>query len=382
MPRHHAVALTSGIRPVLLAYLRDQGDWVPIGKLVLRLRESGLFSDEKATTLYARRRRHKPDSYRAESLQERVHAGWRFAIIDVFEHFFPSASRPEHRLIEKRGRGIHNLEFKALPVDPAPPEPGVEPVLIEQIVVGDRVRRDDGDITALAESIDTVGMLLHPIILDGNYRLVSGGRRLKACQSLGWKAIPARICPTFDQQCLAYRAEQDENTQRKDFTPPEFVEMGRRLEGAEKEKAAARKRRGRPRKGEISSGNLPDDTSSGQTRDKVAETLGVSATTYEHAKAVVDAAKDEPEAYGDLVQEMHTTGKVDPAYKKLKHRKGETSAQPRSALPGIRKKLPSLTPEDRLALFEDLLGLLTQTERSSHVQWLRHNGWLDDKESP
>ena len=51
---------------------------------------------------------------------------------------------------------------------------------IDQIIVGDRTRRDLGDIAGLATSIAEIG-LLNPITVDENGRLLAGGaRRLAA----------------------------------------------------------------------------------------------------------------------------------------------------------------------------------------------------------
>ena len=87
---------------------------------------------------------------------------------------------------------------------------GTPQVPIDRIVVGERVRKDLGDIKVLAASIKEVG-LLHPIVVDADYRLIAGRRRLAACKSLGWKKIPVHIIPLkepvahhlHDKGCLA-----------------------------------------------------------------------------------------------------------------------------------------------------------------------------------
>jgi hypothetical protein len=99
-------------------------------------------------------------------------------------------------------------------------------------------------------------------------------------------------------------AERDENTCRKEFTRAEAVEMGRRLEVLEKPAAHARMMADKP------SGNLPEGPP-GQTRDKVAEAVGMSGKTYEKAKAVVEAAESEPAAFGDLLGELDAGVSVD-----------------------------------------------------------------------
>ena len=63
---------------------------------------------------------------------------------------------------------------------------------VEAIRVGQRVRRDLGDIDALAQSIADIG-LLNPITVDENGHLLAGARRLAACKRLGLKTIEVRI---------------------------------------------------------------------------------------------------------------------------------------------------------------------------------------------
>jgi ParB family chromosome partitioning protein len=92
-------------------------------------------------------------------------------------------------------------------------------VAINAIIVGDRHRRDMGDLQALANSIAEVG-LLQPIGLSPTNTLVFGERRLRACRDvLGWTEIPARV---VDVPSIV-RGEHAENEIRKDFTPSERV---------------------------------------------------------------------------------------------------------------------------------------------------------------
>ncbi len=64
--------------------------------------------------------------------------------------------------------------------------------LIADIRVGERHRRDLGDIGALAESIADIG-LLHPIIVNEDGLLLAGARRLAACKRLGWMTVPVNV---------------------------------------------------------------------------------------------------------------------------------------------------------------------------------------------
>lgn len=67
---------------------------------------------------------------------------------------------------------------------------------VSSIEVGDRVRKDLGDIEELARNIKDIG-LLNPITVreigNGKYDLVAGERRLEACKVLGWERIRATV---------------------------------------------------------------------------------------------------------------------------------------------------------------------------------------------
>lgn len=188
---------------------------------------------------------------------------------------------------------------------------------ITEIVVRDRIRADCGDVSSLAESMRRLGML-QPIVVNGRNELVAGGRRLTAAKSLGWKEVPVCVADNLGTASLALAAERDENTERQPLKPSELVALGKRLEDLLRPEAEARKAATlKQNAGEGRSGKLPERESAGDTRDKVAAALNVSGKTYEKAKAVVDAAKADPELK-PVVEEMDRTGKVDPAYRKVK----------------------------------------------------------------
>ena len=202
-------------------------------------------------------------------------------------------------------------------------------LLLADIIIGERHRHDLGRIDELANSIKAVG-LLHPFVVTRDKRLIAGRRRLEAVKELGWPDVPVRVVDGLDDALVLLRAERDENECRKAFTPSEVVAIGAALERMEKcksrecqqeggRKGAAATNRKLGKKQETPSGNFPE-ADKGETRDKVAEAVGMSGRTYEKAKAVVAASKDDPEQCGDLVKEMDATGKVDPAYKEMKSR--------------------------------------------------------------
>ena len=77
----------------------------------------------------------------------------------------------------------------------------------------------------LADSIKAQG-LLQPIVVrpgkTSNYELIAGERRLRACQSIGMKSVPAIIKNITDQACLALAVI--ENIQRQDLNVVELAQ--------------------------------------------------------------------------------------------------------------------------------------------------------------
>jgi ParB/RepB/Spo0J family partition protein len=178
---------------------------------------------------------------------------------------------------------------------------------IDQIKVGFRYRKDLGDVRALAESIEEVG-LLHPVVVTPEGRLIAGQRRLAACRILEWNDVPVTVVDLYQ----AARGEALENFVRKDLLPSEIVALKRAVEPLERK--AARERQG-------SRADLCHPATvaecQGDARDKIARYLGVGRTTIERAEAVVEAAEEEPEEYGHSVEQMDRSGRVAGAYRRL-----------------------------------------------------------------
>lgn len=90
-------------------------------------------------------------------------------------------------------------------------------------------------------------------------------------------------------------AERDENAERKDFTPTEAVAIGRLIEEQMRPKVEAFRREN------ISAARSGvKHPRSRDTREVVAEAVGMGEQKYRYAKAVVDAAEADPEKFGDL----------------------------------------------------------------------------------
>jgi ParB family chromosome partitioning protein len=100
-------------------------------------------------------------------------------------------------------------------------------VPIEDIVVKKRVRRDMGDIGALAESFKKFGQI-SPILISKKNVLIAGGRRLEAAKSLGWRTINAVIAD-LPPGLSPLEYEVEENLRRQEFSPEESADASRRL---------------------------------------------------------------------------------------------------------------------------------------------------------
>jgi ParB family transcriptional regulator, chromosome partitioning protein len=168
-------------------------------------------------------------------------------------------------------------------------------VPIGHIDVGERDREEMGDLQALAESIRAVG-LLHPIPVTGEWRLVSGERRLEAAKLLGWDEVPVTI---VDLTTVAevLRAEADENACRKGLTPAEAEKAASRRARVLAEDAARRAEEGRARgraaqAGEPVSGKLPEtEQEARRTRNVAATATGYSGRSLEKVRTIREAAE-------------------------------------------------------------------------------------------
>ena len=121
-------------------------------------------------------------------------------------------------------------------------EDSLKKVNVAEVKEGDRVRKDMGDIPALMDSIRALGGLIQPIIVTPDMKLVAGARRLEAFRRRGREMIDALVIKEGVDALQLLRAERDENTCRKDFTPSEAVEIGRRIEELERKAAKERQK--------------------------------------------------------------------------------------------------------------------------------------------
>ena len=145
---------------------------------------------------------------------------------------------------------------------------------INKIIVADRIRKDFGDIQELADDIKQNG-LINPPVVNKEYELLAGERRLRACKSLGWSQIEVRMMDTRDAE-HELNIEISENENRKEFSKSERVDYMKRLLRIEQAKASERMN------------NPVKNSAQGKTRDITAKQFGISHDTMKKEMQIVD----------------------------------------------------------------------------------------------
>ena len=195
---------------------------------------------------------------------------------------------------------------------------------VDKIRVGERHRKDMGDIAGLAASMAEL-RLLHPIVVRPDGTLIAGERRLRAGQLLGWKTSPS---PSSTSMTSCAASSPRTPIARTSHCPR------RSRSSARWSRSSGRRRRNGKAAGLANSlGNCPIK---GRAADKAAKATGMARRTLEKAEAVVDAAEAEPEKFGKLLADMDRTGRVNGAYRRLKMTAGR--ADPRRAAAAARQR--------------------------------------------
>ena len=203
---------------------------------------------------------------------------------------------------------------------------------IAKIKIGQRHRHYHGDIDGLAQNIAEIG-LLHPIVIWPDGRLIAGARRLRAFKRLKRDRIPVTV---IDLEKVVL-GEYAENVFRKAFTPSEMVEIADDIEPLQMLDAKKRQLAGKGEDGSGGRGKKKNPTGNSHkvsraptAMDRVARVVGKDRRTLEKARAVVRAAKAEPEKFGVLKEDMDASGNVDRAFKELQIKKERANYEARA----------------------------------------------------
>lgn len=233
---------------------------------------------------------------------------------------------------------------------------------ISEIKPGIRTRDEYGDMQALADSIREYG-LLHPIVVDSDYNLIAGCRRLLACERIGMKEIEVKVLENITEKELRI-LELEENIQRKDLTA---LEKSKNLvELAEiKEKEFRAESAQNPTAIKNSSGRPAEVTS----LRSVAKEIGIPPKTLHDAKQHVKAVEEFP-----------------PLENLPKHEAIETAKELRKAPPeeqekildfaSRRSKLPEVQKDEDFYSYIDECGKVTKKYHKALGAFL----WLDADE--
>lgn len=172
---------------------------------------------------------------------------------------------------------------------------------INEIDDSDRIRGDVGDVRALAASIQEVG-LLHPIVVLPWGKLVAGGRRLAALRSLGFDEVPCTVVHNLTSAAALLKAERDENTCREPLAHSEMLAVARRL--GEIEAPAAKERQGT--RTDIQHSADSAECYGRETRDIIADAVGIGRDKLGKIEHIIDAAADEtaPDEVREVAQDM------------------------------------------------------------------------------
>lgn len=187
---------------------------------------------------------------------------------------------------------------------------------IEKVSVGDRIRKDMGDLKELSEDIAKNG-LINPPVVTPDFELIAGERRLEAMKKLGYKQVEVRIMKVEDAE-HKLNLEINENENRKDFNKSERIEYARQLERIERVKASQREKAGVAIDPSLNSDK-------GRTDEIVAKKLGIGGKdTYRKEKYIADNA--DPETLEQWNNEEISTHKAYTKVKELEKQLEESTA--------------------------------------------------------
>lgn len=193
---------------------------------------------------------------------------------------------------------------------------------IEKIKVGDRIRKDMGDLKELSDDIAKNG-LINPPVVTPDFELIAGERRLEAMRKLGYKQVEVRIMKVEDAE-HKLNLEINENENRKDFNKSERIEYARQLERIERVKAKKRQANSTGGANPQLSQNFAE-AEKGKADDLVAEKLGIgSGEQYRKEKYIADNA--DPETLEQWNNEEISTHKAYTRVKELEKQLEESTA--------------------------------------------------------
>lgn len=166
---------------------------------------------------------------------------------------------------------------------------------ISTILVSSRIRKDTGDIEALATDLGKHGLINPITVMDcqnGSYQLIAGLRRLEAAKLIHLAELRATVLSPIQAEEML-EIEIAENEQRLNFTTAERLEYAEKIKAIEQAKARTKMSES-ARDMHVSKGCDGRHTPEiGRTTDRIAQATGFSSgRQYERAAIVADKRPD------------------------------------------------------------------------------------------
>jgi ParB family chromosome partitioning protein len=207
---------------------------------------------------------------------------------------------------------------------------------VSSIVIGERHRRDPGDLTPLMDSMKRIG-LLQPVTITPDGYLICGYRRLEAAKRLGWNTLRVWVRSGISDELTRLLAERDENTTHKPLAADEAAKLYAELRVLIDEDAA---RRMKATQFGASDAHENDETAGqpghaesacpvgglGSARRRAAEMVTGKASyarleqilEIERIAANRELSKDLRKVAEDELAAIRNGGPVDPGYQRVK----------------------------------------------------------------
>jgi len=176
-------------------------------------------------------------------------------------------------------------------------------VKLSEIEVGERARKDYGDLKELASNLKKIGTI-QPLVcyeVDGKLTLLAGGRRLEALKQLKQSTAKVRIVKDELSEEDRLTIELSENLFRKDMDWKEQNALKRKIHELQEKKHGKA---------------APAIKTDGWSQEKTAGLLGISVSSVRQDLALADAMEQCPELFdgcktkSDAAKRMKKVGEL------------------------------------------------------------------------
>ncbi len=269
---------------------------------------------------------------------------------------------------------------------------------VSTIVVGERHRRDTGDLTPLMDSMKRVG-LLQPVTITPDGYLICGYRRLEAAKRLGWSTLRVWVRSGISDELTRLLAERDENVTHKPLSNIEAAHLYDEMKTLLQEDAARRQRAsqfghetdktaGQPGGSESEPPGAP-----GRTRHQAA-LLVTQRASHNRLEAILEMErvaagrelpKDVRKVAEDELAAIRNGGPVDPGYQRVMAAKriaammapgaeDKLNEEAEKALQQAKEDRRRRIQENKRRREEEATNQKRST-RSFNLKWAEMDGW-------